>query len=86
MASAVWLDALTNGMGVREAAENWDLPLEACDEIFAYCEGNKALIESEVSEERQRLKRAGVDVDGRSKALALQGAEKLEHRLLVRFT
>src|SRR6201996_1896185 len=47
LASAVWLDALTNGMGPREAAENWDLPLEACEEIFAYCETNKALIEAE---------------------------------------
>jgi hypothetical protein len=30
--------ALTNGMGAREAAEHWDLPLPACEEIFAYCE------------------------------------------------
>ena len=68
LASAVWLDALTNGMGPREAAENWDLPLEACEEIFAYCEANKALIEAEVNEERQRLKRANVDVDARARA------------------
>jgi hypothetical protein len=54
LASAVWLDALTNGMGPREAAENWDLPLQACEEIFAYCEVNKALIEAEANEERQR--------------------------------
>jgi len=67
-ASAVWLDALTNGMGPREAAENWDLPLEACEEIFAYCEANKALIEAEANEERQRLKRANVDVDARAQA------------------
>jgi hypothetical protein len=68
LASAVWLDALTNGMGPREAAENWDLPLEACEEIFAYCEANRALIEAEANEERQRLKRANVDVDARSRA------------------
>ena len=68
LAAAVWLDALTNGMGPREAAENWDLPLEACEEIFAYCEANKALIESEASEERQRLKRANVDVEARAPA------------------
>jgi hypothetical protein len=54
LASAVWLDALTNGMGPREAAENWDLPLQACEEIFAYCEVNKALIEAEANEERLR--------------------------------
>lgn len=66
LASAVWLDALTNGMDPRAAAENWDLPLEASEEIFAYCETNKALIESEANEERQRLKRASVDIDARA--------------------
>lgn len=68
LASAVWLDALANGMGAREAAENWDLPLEASQEIFAYCEASKALIEAEANEERQRLKRANVDVDARKLA------------------
>jgi hypothetical protein len=42
-------------LGPREAAENWDLPQEACEEIFAYCEANKALIEAEANEERLRL-------------------------------
>ncbi|HEV2270816.1 MAG TPA: hypothetical protein VGR92_15290 [Steroidobacteraceae bacterium] len=55
MASTVWLDALTNGMGQREAAENWDLPVEACAEIFAYCEANRTLIESEANKERRRM-------------------------------
>lgn len=68
LASAVWLDALTNEMGAREAAKNWDLPPEAVEEIFAYCEANKALIEAEANEERQRLKRANVDVDTRTPA------------------
>lgn len=68
LASAVWVDALTNGMGPRAAAENWDLPLEACEEIFAYCEANRALIESEANEERQRLKLASVDVEARAPA------------------
>lgn len=68
LASAVWLDALTNGMGPREAAENWELPLEACEEIFAYCEANKALIDSEASEERQRLKQASIDIEARAPA------------------
>lgn len=68
LASAVWLDARTNGMGPREAAENWDLPLEACEEIFAYCEANKALIEAEANEERQRLRRENLDVDAEAPA------------------
>jgi hypothetical protein len=68
LASAVWLDALTNGMGISEAADNWDLPVDAAEEIFAYCEANKALIEAEANEERQRLKLAGVDVDAEAPA------------------
>jgi hypothetical protein len=68
LASAVWLDALTNGMGPRETVENWDLPLEACEEIFAYCEANKELIEAEANEERQRLKRLNVEVGARARA------------------
>jgi hypothetical protein len=63
LASAVWLDALTNGMSPREAAESWDLPQDACEEIFAYCDANRALIKAEADEERQRLNRAGVEVD-----------------------
>ena len=66
MASAVWLDALTNGMSSREAAENWDLPQEACEEIFAYCEANKALIEAEAREELQRLNRENLEVEARA--------------------
>jgi hypothetical protein len=66
LASAVWLDALTNGMGPREAAENWDLPQEASEEIFAYCETNKALIEAEANEERQRLNRENLEVESRA--------------------
>jgi len=38
--------------------------VEAGDEIFAYCEANKALIEAEADEEWQSLKRAHLDVDG----------------------
>lgn len=68
LASSVWLDALTNGLGPREAAEHWDLPLEACEEVFAYCEAHQSLIEAEADEERQRLKLAGIDVDGRAAA------------------
>ena len=65
LASAVWLDALTNGMGPRQAAENWNLPLDAAEEIFAYCEFNQALIEAEANEERQRLNRVNLDVEAK---------------------
>jgi hypothetical protein len=65
LASSVWLDALTNGLGPHEAAEHWDLPLAACEEVFAYCEAHQNLIKAEADEERQRLKLAGIDVDSR---------------------
>lgn len=60
MASAVWLDALSNGMGVCEAAANWDLPVEVVQEIFAYCEKEKSLIKAEAEEELRRLTERGV--------------------------
>ena len=41
MASTVWLDALTNGMSVHDAATNRELPIEAVQEIFEYCESHK---------------------------------------------
>jgi hypothetical protein len=53
-------------MGPREAALNWDLPQEACEEIFAYCEADKALIDAEAQEQRQRLNRANVDVEAKA--------------------
>jgi hypothetical protein len=65
LASSVWLDALTHGWGTREAAENWDLPLEACEEVFVYCHASQNLIRAEADEERQRLKLAGIDVNDR---------------------
>lgn len=60
-ASAVWLDAQANGLSAEEAAENWNLPLPAAQEAFAYCEANRALIEAEADEERQRLLAEGVN-------------------------
>jgi len=62
LASAVWLDALTNGLSVAEAAANWDLPLAATEEVFTYCEANQSLIQAEADEERQRVFLQGIDI------------------------
>ena len=59
-ASAVWLDAQANGLSALEAADNWSLPLPAVEEAFAYCEAQRALIEAEADEERQRLLAEGI--------------------------
>ena len=55
MASTVWLDALTNSMSIDETATSWELPIEAVQEIFKYCESHKDFIEAEAKEERCRL-------------------------------
>jgi uncharacterized protein (DUF433 family) len=61
-AHAVWADMLANEMTVDEAAENWDLPAAAVEEITRYCEANKALLSMEADEERRRLESRGVAV------------------------
>ena len=61
LASTVWLDAQAGGLSTEEAAENWSLPLAAVEEALAWCEANRALIEAEGHEERQRLLAEGID-------------------------
>lgn len=61
-ARTVWADMLTNSMTALQAAENWDLPLAAVEEISRYCESNKALLAMEAEEERCRLESGGVEL------------------------
>jgi len=58
----VWMDMLRENETREEAAYNWDLPLAAVDEIIAYCEQNKELLDMEADEEKRLLKAAGVDL------------------------
>lgn len=55
LASTVWSDILANAMTVAEAADNWDLPPEAIDEIVRYSESHLTLLHMEAEEERRRL-------------------------------
>ena len=59
-AYAVWSDMLANSMTPDQAAENWDLPVDAIDEIVRYCEANRALLAMEADEERRWLEERGV--------------------------
>lgn len=59
-AAQVWLDMKANQMTQTEAAENWDLPVEAVAEIVSYCENNAALLQMEADEERLFLSSHGV--------------------------
>jgi uncharacterized protein (DUF433 family) len=62
-AFTVWMDMQTNGMTPEEAADNWDLPLAAVEEIGRYCEEQRALLEMEAEEERRRLLEEGIRLE-----------------------
>jgi uncharacterized protein (DUF433 family) len=62
-AFTVWMDMQTNGMTPEEAADNWDLPLEAIEEIRRYSEEQRALLEMEAEEERRRLLEEDVSLE-----------------------
>lgn len=61
-AAQIWLDMQANGMNVKDAAENWDLPVDAIDEIVRYCDQQRDLIRLEAQEERMYLEAGGVTV------------------------
>jgi hypothetical protein len=61
-ASAVWSGIKTNNLSEEDAADNWDLPVEAIREILEYCEANQALLKMEAAEELRLLGEKGVDV------------------------
>lgn len=59
LASTVWLDMISNQMSSEDAAENWDLPLPAIDEVINYCESHQELLQLEADEERYRIEAKG---------------------------
>jgi hypothetical protein len=59
-AANLWYDMIANKQSLEEAAVNWDLPLEAIQEILTYCEANRALIVKEADEEKRFLLAHGV--------------------------
>lgn len=60
LASIVWQDMIVNQMSLEAAAENWDLPIAAIEEVIRYCESHQELIKQEADEQRDRLKDQGV--------------------------
>lgn len=60
LASTVWQDLRINQMSKEEAAENWNLPLAAIEEVICYCEKYQDLIKLEAEEEAYRLQEKGV--------------------------
>ena len=59
-ASTVWADMLVNEDTPEAAAENWDLPLAAIEEVIEYCQTHQALLHQEAEEERHYLEERGI--------------------------
>jgi uncharacterized protein (DUF433 family) len=59
-AANVWYDMLANQRSVEATAENWDLPVQAVEEIIRYCEAHRDLIGMEADEEKRFLLEKGV--------------------------
>ena len=63
LASVVWRSMLANDLSVEEAAEDWDLPVEAVREAVAWCEANRELIAAEAAEDRRAAVESGIRVE-----------------------
>jgi len=50
-------------MTPEQAADNWDLPLAAIQEVLLYCEANQDLLRLEAEEEGYRLREKGVSLE-----------------------
>ena len=59
LASTIWRDMLANTMTAEQAADNWDLPLAAIQEVIQYCEAHQDLIRLEADEDHHRLSEQG---------------------------
>ncbi|MDJ0635181.1 MAG: hypothetical protein QNJ34_18465 [Xenococcaceae cyanobacterium MO_188.B29] len=58
-ASVIYSSMVVNNQSVQEAAEDWDLPLAAIEEVVEYCETHQELLKQEARAERQRLEDKG---------------------------
>ncbi len=67
-AANVWFSMQANDVTETEAAADWDLPLEAIQEIVRYCESHRGLIGMEADEELCLLAQAGVTMTARERA------------------
>ena len=61
-ASVIYSDMIVNEETPEEAAENWDLPLAAIEEVIKYCQTHQELLKQEAEEER-RIVLEGVTVE-----------------------
>ncbi len=59
----VWMDMMVNRETPQEAAENWDLPLDAVMEAIEYCKTNQELLREEAEQERRYLEERGISLE-----------------------
>ena len=62
-AATVWRGMLADGMSAEEAAQDWELPVEAVQEAVAWCEANRELIAADAAEERRAAHESGIQVE-----------------------
>jgi uncharacterized protein (DUF433 family) len=62
-ASIVYSDMIVNEMTLEEAADNWDLPIEAIQEAIQYCETHQDLLQEESEVERRYLEERGISLE-----------------------
>lgn len=62
-ASVIYSDIIVNQMTAEEAADNWNLPLAAIEEIIMYCQTYQQLLQQEANEGRSQLEEKGVTIE-----------------------
>jgi hypothetical protein len=62
-AAAVWNSMHANKMTVSQAADDWDLPEAAINEIVSYCDSHQEFLKMEAEEELRRLNERGISLE-----------------------
>ena len=63
LAANIWQDMIANGMSCEDAADNWDLPIDAIYEVVSYCKSHQDLLRLEADEEYYRLVAKGASFE-----------------------
>lgn len=62
-AFTLWINMNINHLTLEEAAQNWNLPTAAIEEVAEYCQTHTELLKQEAEEERRRLEAQGVSLE-----------------------
>ncbi len=54
---------IVNEITKEEAADNWDLPIAAIDEVIEYCSTHQELLKREAESERRYLEQRGISLE-----------------------